>query len=94
MRIVHGADEGRRTLLRRQPLGETELPAAIRSKNAEIFGADLPVEQQVRRILDDVRREGDAADAFYTNAFTGRQTGTYVVGPRDHKSAYNDVDPL
>ena len=94
MRIVHGADEGRRTLLRRQPLGETELPAAIRSKNAEIFGADLPVEQQVRRILDDVRREGDAAVAFYTFAFTGRQSGTYVVGPGDLKSAYNDVDPL
>ena len=32
VRIVHGAEEGRRTLLRRQPLGETELPEAIRAQ--------------------------------------------------------------
>ncbi len=68
MRIVHGAAEGRRTLLHRQPLGETELPEAIRRANAALFGADLPVEQQVRRVLADVRREGDEAIARYTAA--------------------------
>lgn len=93
MRIIHGADEGRRTLLRRQPLGETDLPPAIREKNAAIFGADLPVEQQVRRILDDVRREGDAAVARYTAAFTGAAPATVVVSPEDVAAAYDTVEP-
>jgi histidinol dehydrogenase len=92
VRIVHGAEEGRRTLLRRQPLGETELPAAIRQKNAAIFGADLPVEQQVRRVLDDVRREGDAAVARYSKAFTGIERTSFEVPRAEIDAAYAHVD--
>ena len=51
MKVVHGAEDARATLLRRQPLGETELPEAVRRKNAELFGAEMPVDQQVRRII-------------------------------------------
>ncbi len=93
MRIVRGAEEGRRTLLRRQPLGETELPASIRSKNAEIFGADLPVEQQVRRIIDDVRRDGDAAVSRYSQAFTGVERTTFEIGRAEIAASYDAVEP-
>jgi histidinol dehydrogenase len=93
MRIVRGADEGRRTLLARRPLGETELPAAVREKNVRIFGADLSVEQQVRRIIDDVRREGDAAVARYGEAFTGSRAGAAEVLPDEIARAYHDVAP-
>jgi histidinol dehydrogenase len=92
VRIVHGADEGRRTLLRRQPLGETELPAAIRRKNTEIFGADLPVEEQVHRILDDVRQEGDAAVARYSKAFTGSERDGFEVPRAEIDASYRLVD--
>lgn len=91
MRIVHGADEGRRTLLQRQPLGETALPDAIRRKNAALFGADLPVEQQVRRILEDVRREGDAAVARYTTAFTGHDLARFEVPRAEIDASYQHV---
>ncbi len=94
MRIVHGADEGRRTLLRRQPLGETELPAAIRRKNAGIFGADLPVEQQVSRILADVRRDGDAAVAWYSKAFTGSERNGFEVPRAEIAASYGFVDAV
>jgi histidinol dehydrogenase len=91
VKIVRGADEGRRTLLRRQPLGETELPDAIRKKNAELFGADLSVEQQVRRIIDDVRRNGDAALARYTKAFTGADVTSFEVQRSEIEAAYAEV---
>ena len=93
MRIVRGAEEGRRTLLRRQPLGETELPESIRKKNAGIFGEDLPVEQQVRRILDDVRREGDAAVARYSKAFTGVERTSFEIGRAEIEDSYRHVEP-
>jgi len=93
VRIVRGAEEGRRTLLHRQPLGETELPAAIRKKNAELFGADLPVDQQVRRVLDDVRREGDAAVSRYTKAFTGADYTSLEVSRDEISTSYERVDP-
>ena len=57
MRVVHGAEEARATLLRRQPLGETELPEAVRRKNAELFTADLPVDQRNGRLRQ--RRQAD-----------------------------------
>ncbi len=93
MRIVIGAAEGRATLLRRQPLGETDLPAAIRVKNAEIFGAYLPVEQQVRRILSDVRADGDSAVRRYTKLFTGAEIGAYEVSREEIDRAYSSVEP-
>jgi histidinol dehydrogenase len=93
VKIVRGADEGRRTLLKRQPLGETELPAAIREKNSRVFGADLSVEEQVRRIIDDVRREGDAAVSRYTKAFTGADVPSFEVPGDEIAAAYGDVAP-
>jgi histidinol dehydrogenase len=93
VRIVRGADEGRRTLLRRQPLGETALPEDVRRKNARLFGADLPVDQQVRRILDDVRRDGDVALARYSKAFTGAEREGFEVPRVEIDSSYDRVDP-
>ncbi len=93
MKIVRGAEEGRRTLLRRQPLGETELPEAIRRKNAGIFGADLSVEQQVRRIIDDVRRDGDAAVARYSRAFAGVDRTSFEVTRAEIEASYDNVEP-
>ena len=93
MRIVHGAEEGRRTLLLRKPLGETELPEAIRRKNAEIFGADISVEQQVRRIIDDVRRDGDAAVSRYSRAFAGVERTSFEIPPAEIEASYGDVEP-
>ncbi|HEY7801498.1 MAG TPA: histidinol dehydrogenase, partial [Dehalococcoidia bacterium] len=93
MKIVHGADEARRTLLRRQPLGETALPEHIRAKNAALFGEDLAVEQQVRRIIEDVRRDGDRAVARYTRAFTGGSYHSFEVAPEEIAAARAEVDP-
>ena len=93
MRIVYGADVGRRTLLRRQPPGDTELPAAIRKNNAALFGADLSVEQQVRRVLADVRRDGDAAVARYTKAFTGVERPSFEVPRSEIEAASRRVEP-
>ena len=93
MKIIRGADEGRRTLLQRTPLGETELPPPIREKNKQIFGADLSVEQQVRRILYDVRREGDAAVSRYTKAFTGADYATFEVSLDEIEASYREVAP-
>ncbi|HYM16902.1 MAG TPA: histidinol dehydrogenase, partial [Dehalococcoidia bacterium] len=93
MRIVHGADEGRRTLLRRRSLGETELPEAVRRMNAELFGEDLPVEAQVRRIIADVRRDGDAALARYTRAFTGVERTSFEIPRAEIVAAVAAVDP-
>lgn len=46
-----------------------ELPPAVRAGIRDTFGADLGAEEVVRRVIADVRQQGDAALRRYTRAF-------------------------
>src|SRR5205823_4277308 len=61
MRILTDVDEARRTILARRPAEQEELSPGMRAGIRRVFGANLGAAQVVERILDDVRREGDAA---------------------------------
>jgi len=92
VRIVVGADEGRRTLLRRAPLSEPELPAEVWSRTREVTGAATIVEA-VRTIIADVRREGDAAVLRYCRAFDGAEYDSLRVDAEEARAAYDQVEP-
>ncbi len=92
MRIVLGAEEGRRTLLRRQPLGETVLPEEVWRRTREAVGEAATVQEAVRRILRDVREEGDDAVLRYCRAFDGATYSTLRVAPDEIRAAYDQVD--
>lgn len=94
MKIVIGADEGRRTLLRRQSWSDTTVPETIWSRTREAVGREVAtVEQAVRKILQDVRSEGDAAVLRYCAAFDGAAYSTLRVDQNEIKAAYDQVDP-
>ena len=97
MRIVYGSEEGRRLLARlRRPLGEAELPAAVRREIRRVFGADLSAQAVVDRILADVRKEGDAAVLRYNEDIDGVHTAPTArplrVSPKEIEDAYVQVD--
>ncbi len=94
MRIVLGADEGRRTLLRRRPVGQADLPKAVWRRTKEAIGEEVAtVEDAVRRILRDVREQGDAAVLRYCQVFDGASYGTLRVSKDEVRAAYDHVDP-
>ena len=93
MRIVVGAEEGRRTVLRRQPLGEVEVPPAVRERTRAVFGADVSPAEAVARILRDVRTEGDAAVLRYSEALDGVTYRSLAVSGDEVKAAYQRVEP-
>jgi len=93
MRIIEGAEDARRTLLLRQPLGETAVPIAVRQKTREMFGAELSPAEVVARILADVRAEGDAAVLRYSEAFDGVSYPSLVVAKEEMTAAYQQVEP-
>lgn len=93
MRIVVGADEGRRTILRRRPPGETPLPPEVWRRTREAVGDVENVEAAVRHIIRDVREHGDAAVLRYTKAFDGASYDSLRVGADEIKAAYDAVDP-
>ncbi len=92
MKIVRGADEGRRTLLRRQPLGEETLPDKVWSRTREAVGDVSTTEEAVRAILRDVREHGDKAVLKYCKAFDGGTYSTLRVGQDEIRGAYDAVD--
>ena len=93
MRIVFGAEEGRRTVLLRRPLAETAVPPAVRDLTRRVFGADLSPAEAVARIIADVRAEGDAAVLRYAEAFDGVTPPSLRVAREETAAAYDTVDP-
>ncbi len=92
MRIVVGAEEGRRTILRRQRLGEAELPPEVWRRTQEAVGDVATVEQAVRRILREVREQGDAAVLHYNRAFDGAAPTPLRVPADEIRAAYDEVE--
>jgi histidinol dehydrogenase len=95
LRLVHGSEEGRRLLARlRRPLGEAELPPAVRRKIGHVFGPDMrsqTAQAVVDRILADVREGGDAAIRRYNEEIDGVQAGAALslrVAPQEIEDAY------
>jgi histidinol dehydrogenase len=86
-----GADAARAGILRRDPLLETPLPEAVTASITEAFGAPLPAAEVVARIIDDVRREGDAAVRRYSQRFDGSADAPMEVTPEEFEVAAGEV---
>jgi histidinol dehydrogenase len=91
MRIAHGAEEARRSILRRTPAA-AELPAVARETIQRIFGAELGVSEVVERIMREVRESGDAAVRRYNQEFDGVSGEPPLeVAAAETKAAYDSV---
>jgi histidinol dehydrogenase len=58
-------------ILTKKAFDEIELPEKIRESNKKLFGEDLSASELVRKIVNDVRKLGDAAVIDYTKKFDG-----------------------
>ncbi len=92
MRIIRNAEEGRRLLLSRKPLETSELPMDMRETTFRAFGQELAPEEVVRRIIRDVREDGDNAVKFYNSRFDGAHADELRVTDSEIRAAYDDVD--
>ncbi len=91
--LVTDVDEARRLLTRRLGFAESELSVRMREGVRRVFGADLTADEVVRRILDDVREEGDAALLRYTEAFDGASPPSIEVPREAWRAALNGLSP-
>ncbi len=92
MRIIRNAEEGRRTLLARQPMDPESLPMEIRETTFRAFGQELAPEEVVRRVIRDVREDGDNAIRVYNSQFDNADTPTLRVTEEEVRAAYDAVD--
>jgi histidinol dehydrogenase len=92
MRIIRNAEEGRRLLLDRKPLNTEELPMDMRETTFRAFGQELAPDEVVRRIIRDVREDGDNAVRFYNSRLDGAQSEELRVSETEIRQAYDQVD--
>ncbi|MCH7811048.1 MAG: histidinol dehydrogenase [Chloroflexi bacterium] len=79
--------------MRRTPLQEAELPPEVWQRTRDAVGDVSTLEEAVRRILRDVREQGDAAVLRYGRAFDGAKYETLRVPQEEIHAAYDEVDP-
>ncbi len=92
LKTYNGLEAGREALAqRRQPEASTPT-AESRRRTIEIFGEDLTPKQSVRRILNDVRRDGDEAVLRYTRLLDNTEATTLEVEKAEIDSASSQVD--
>ena len=93
IRIVQGADEARRTILHRAPLGEAPLSDGEAAVIQRLFGQAVGAEEAVRRIIREVRAEGDAGLRRIAGAIDGSSNADALLAtPDDFARARSLVD--
>ncbi len=92
MRIIRNAEEGRQLLLSRRPLEADELPMEIRETTFRTFGQEISPDEVVRRIIRDVRDDGDNAVRYYNSKLDGATVGDLRVSQDEVAAAYNALD--
>jgi histidinol dehydrogenase len=91
MRIIRNAEEGKQLLLSRRPLETEELPMDIRETTFRTFGQELSPDEVVRRIIRDVREDGDNAVRYYNSKVDGATVGDLRVSKDEIAEAYHTL---
>jgi histidinol dehydrogenase len=85
--------EARRTILRRVPWADQEIPESLRAGIRRVFGEDLTPEQAVAWVVNDVRHRGDIALREWTTRIDGVTLGEIAVPPSEWAEAAARIEP-
>lgn len=71
IKLVRGLEQAKQAFKSIGPLDLTSLPPEVHERTAKLFGSGVGPEDAVRRILNDVKAEGDVAVRRYTKLLDG-----------------------
>lgn len=91
LRIVEDIDVARETVLKRTPVSEPVLADPVQQSINELWGEAVTPAEHVRRIIEAVRSEGDAAVRRFTERFDGSSYTAMEVTPDEIAEAYENV---
>jgi histidinol dehydrogenase len=91
MKIIRGCSEARAVLSRQVASAGYTISPAMKSRLSEMFGTEDPG-QVVKKIADDVRRNGDASIIEYTYRIDRIKLDCIEVSKRDISEAVHRID--
>lgn len=92
MRIIRDVEVAKETLLKRLSAESVELPVHVKRRIIETFGQELTADEVVRRIIQNVRANGDAALIEYAEILDGAELKQVEVPGEEIAAAKKEVD--
>ena len=93
VRIIDDVALASSTILRRQAWDKVEITSSLQVGIERVFGEPLSPDQVVTRILEDVRREGDAALLAYNERIDGAKVEGLQVSKAEMSEAWENTAP-
>lgn len=90
---IYDAETARHTILRRSSLDEIKVPPRVLQGIRKTFGKELTPAQSTAQVLNDVRRNGDAALRRWTTTFDGVAPESFRVSDQDLQAALQKITP-
>ena len=89
---IDGYDAALERLTRHGGQDDLVMPTHFATRNEEVFGENLSVNEVVRRIIADVRARGDKALRHFTVAYDGKAPEQFEVPTTEWDAAWNSLD--
>ncbi|MFQ5861160.1 MAG: histidinol dehydrogenase [Dehalococcoidia bacterium] len=93
LKAIRGLDRAKEALAARRLPDQEPLSPEAEQRIAAAFGQPLPPREVVRRILEDVRSQGDAALRHYTERLDGKTLQELEVSKAEQAQATKQVSP-
>ena len=90
---LYDVETAKQTILRRSPIGDPDLSPSLAASIRRVFGEALTPEEVVRRILADVREQGDQAVVAWTAKIDNLRLTDLRVSKAEIEAAYQTLDP-
>ena len=91
LNVIKGVQNAENVLVRIDPLDLDSLPESVLARTEEAFGKGVTPLQSVNQMLDDVKRDGDAAVQRYAKLLDGSDLEDYRVTEKQMAQARASV---
>lgn len=90
---IYQPEEAIKTILRRKPIDDYEIPESMQQNMLKYFGENLTPDQAVSRIIKEVRTQGDQALRKWTLTLDGTSLTDFRISPEEIQTSINSISP-
>ncbi|PKO06741.1 MAG: histidinol dehydrogenase [Chloroflexi bacterium HGW-Chloroflexi-3] len=90
---IYQPEEAKKTILRRKPIDDYDIPESMQQNMLKFFGENLTPDQAVARIIKEVRTQGDQALKQWTLTLDGTSMTNFRISAEEIQTSINSISP-